>query len=72
MKTALLGLGVMLVSSLSLAAQSWRDNRARLCLDRSENNGAINGLASWIRVEDYEMPIRGGQAACLYLRPGKL
>jgi len=53
-----------------MAAQSWRDNRARLCFDRSEDNGAINVLQSWIRVEDYEVPVIGGQAACLYLRPG--
>jgi len=70
MKTALLGLCVMLVCSLSIAAQSWRDNRARLCFDRGEDNGAINGLPSWIRIEDYEVPVSGGQAACLYLQPG--
>jgi hypothetical protein len=70
MKTALLGLCAMLLCSSSMAAQSWRDNRARLCFDRPEDNGAINVLQSWIRVEDYELPVIGGQAACLYLRPG--
>jgi hypothetical protein len=60
----------MLVCSLSIAAQSWRDNRARLCFDRGEDNGAINGLPSWIHIEEYEVPLIGGQAACLYLRPG--
>jgi hypothetical protein len=70
MKTALLGLSMMLVCSSSMAAQSWRDNRARLCFDRGEDSGAINGLPSWIRIEDYEVPLSGGQAACIYLRPG--
>jgi hypothetical protein len=70
MKTALFGLCVMLVCSLPMAAQSWRDKRARLCFDRPEDNGAINVLQSWIRVEDYEVPLIGGEAACLYLRPG--
>ena len=70
MKAALLGLCVTLVCSSSVAAQSWRDNRARLCFDRGEDNGAINGLRSWVRIEDYEVPLSGGQAACLYLRPG--
>lgn len=70
MKTALLGLCVMLVCLQCSAAQSWRDNRVRLCFDRGEDNGAINGLPSWIRIEDYEVPVSGGQAACLYLQPG--
>jgi hypothetical protein len=70
MKTALLGLFAMLLCSSSMAAQSWRDNRARLCFDRPEDNGGINVLRSWIRVEDYEVPVIGGQAACLYLEPG--
>lgn len=70
MKTALLCLCALLVCSSFMAAQSWRDNRARLCFDRPEDNGGINVLQSWIRVEDYGVPLIGGQAACLYLRPG--
>ena len=70
MKTALFGLCVTVVCSLPVAAQAWRDNRARLCFDRPEDNGAINVLSSWIRIEDYEVPVSGGQAACLYLREG--
>ena len=69
MKTALLCLCAMLVYSSTLTGQSWRDNRARLCFDRPENNGAINVLQSWIRIQEYEVPLIGGQAACLYLRP---
>jgi hypothetical protein len=69
MKAALFGLCAILLSSSSMAAQSWRDNRARLCFDRPEDNGGINVLQSWIRVEDYEVPLIGGQAACLYLQP---
>ena len=70
MKTALLGLCAMLACSSSMAAQSWRDNRARLCFVREEDNGAMNVLQSWIRVEDYDVPVIGGQAVCLYVRPG--
>jgi hypothetical protein len=76
MKTALLCLCGILVSSSSMATQScmatqsWRDNRARLCFVRSEDNGAMNILQSWIRVADYDVPVIGGQAVCLYVHPG--
>lgn len=71
MKTALLlCLCGILVSSSSMATQSWRDNRARLCFVRSEDNGAMNILQSWIRVADYDVPVIGGQAVCLYVQPG--
>jgi len=59
----------MLVCSSTVTGQSWRGNRARLCFDRLEDNGAINVLQSWIRIQEYEVPLIGGQAACLYLRP---
>lgn len=67
MKSALLTLFVVLVCSLAAAAQSWRDDRARLCFDRPEDNGSINTLQSWIHVADYDVPVSGGQAVCLYV-----
>jgi hypothetical protein len=70
MKTALLGLFVTLVCSLSMPAQSWRLDRARLCFVRYEDNGAMNVLQSWIRISDYDVPVIGGQAVCLYLETG--
>src|ERR1022692_4603218 len=70
MKTALLSVCAILVCASSMAAQSWRLNRARLCFVREEDNGAINGLRSWIRIEDYSVPVIGGQAVCLYVQPG--
>ena len=51
-------------------AQSWREDRARLCFVRPEDNGAINVLQSWIRVEDYEVPVIGGEAVCVYVAEG--
>jgi hypothetical protein len=69
MKTALLYVCAMLLFSSTVTGQSWRDNRARLCFDRPEDNGAVNVLQSWIRIQEYEVPLIGGQAACLYLRP---
>jgi hypothetical protein len=30
----------------------------------------MNVLQSWIRVADYEVPVIGGQAVCLYVQPG--
>jgi len=53
-----------------MAAQSWRDNRARLCFVGPEDNGAMNILQSWIRIDDYDVPVIGGQAVCLYVLPG--
>jgi hypothetical protein len=70
MKTVLLGLCTILLCSLSVAGQSWREDRARLCFVRSEDNGSMNILQSWIRVSDYDVPVIGGQAVCLYLLPG--
>ena len=70
MKDALLGLCMILLCSSLLAAQSWRDDRARLCFVRYEDNGAMNILQSWIRIADYEVPVFGGQSVCLYVQPG--
>ena|ERR1700722_2730337 len=70
MKTALLVLCTMLVCTSSVVAQSWRLNRARLCFVREEDSGAMNALQSWIRVADYDVPIAGGQAACLFVEAG--
>jgi hypothetical protein len=69
MKTALLRVYVILVCASSLAAQSWREDRARLCFVRYEDNGAMNILQSWIRVADYDVPVIGGQAVCLFVQP---
>lgn len=30
----------------------------------------MNGQQSWIRIEDYEVALSGGEAACLYFLPG--
>jgi hypothetical protein len=54
-----------------MPAQSWRDNRARLCFVRYEDNGAMNVLQSWIHVADYDVPVIGGQAVCLYVLPDR-
>ena len=70
MKNPLLGLCLILACSSSVAAQSWRINRARLCFVRPEDNGAMNILQSWVRIADYEVPVIGGQAVCLYVEPG--
>ncbi len=70
MKTAVLYLCGILVCASSMAAQSWRDSRARLCFIRDEDNGSMNVLQSWILVSGYEVPVVGGQAVCLFVRPG--
>lgn len=75
MRTAFLCIcGVLACSSAiatqSIATQSWRNNRARLCFVRLEDNGAMNILQSWIHVSDYDVPVIGGQAVCLYVLPG--
>ena len=70
MKTALFSLCAILICASSVAAQSWRLNRARLCFVREEDNGAMNTLQSWIRVADYDVPVIGGQAVCLYVQSG--
>lgn len=53
-----------------LSAQSWRDNRAKLCFVRPEDSGAINGLQSWVRIQYYELGLIGTQAGCLFIDPG--
>ncbi len=68
----LLMLGFVVCSSSISHAQPWRDNRAKICFDRGESNGSINTLQSWIRVGDYDIPLLGGQAACLFLNPGSV
>jgi len=70
LKSILLGFCVTLVCSLSMAAQSWREDRARLCFVRYEDNGSMNTFQSWIRIADYDVPVIGGQAVCLYLAAG--
>ena len=30
----------------------------------------MNILQSWIRIDDYDVPVIGGQAVCLYVLPG--
>ncbi len=70
MKTAVFGVLLILSFSSLSAAQWWRDDRAKLCFLREEDNGAIKLLQSWIRVGGYEVPVRGGQAVCLYVRAG--
>ena len=55
---------------VAASAQSWRDNRAKLCFVRYEDNGAINILESWVRVEEYRVPLIGGQAACVFVDRG--
>jgi hypothetical protein len=59
-----------LLCSTSVCAQTWRDDQARLCFVRPENNGAMNVLESWVRLSDYTVPVIGGQAICMYVRPG--
>ncbi len=71
MKLAFLCLYAVMVCSSSMAAQSWRDNRSQLCFVRYEDNGAMNTLQSLIRVPEYEVPVIGGQAVCLYVEPGR-
>ncbi len=57
--------------SASAVAQSWRDDQARVCFLRPENNGAMNVLESWIRIADYNLPVIGGQTVCLFVGPGE-
>lgn len=70
MKLFLMGLTFALLCCPCVYAQAWRDNQARLCFVRPENNGAMNVLESWIHVADYGVPVIGGQAVCLYLQAG--
>lgn len=69
MRSAFVCLCFILSAHHPLQAQSWRDNRARLCFDRPEDNGAINMLPSWVRIRGYDLPLVGGQAACVFLQP---
>jgi hypothetical protein len=70
MKSSLTCLSIALICSTSVFAQTWRDEQARLCFVRPENNGRMNTVESWIRVADYNVPVIGGQAVCLYAQPG--
>ncbi len=69
MRSSLLCL-CLLASSASLSAQSWRNDRAKVCFVRPEDNGAINILESWVRLADYSLPLIGGEAACVFVGPG--
>jgi hypothetical protein len=69
MKNLLLYSALLWSCSLPMTSQTWRLDRARLCFDRPEDTGAINVLYSWVRIEEYRVPLSGGQAACIYLRP---
>lgn len=71
MKKLTVCLCLLLAGCVSLHAQSWRDDRARLCFVRPENNGVMNTLESWVRLVDYDLPLVGGQAVCLYVESGK-
>ena len=70
MKTAFIRLCAILIFAAPVVAQSWRLDRARLCFVREEDNGAMNTLQSWIRVADYDVPVTGGQAVCLFVEAG--
>ncbi len=70
MKKPLLFLGFMVACAASLCAQSWRADRAKLCFVRPENGGMINGLKSWINVENYHVPLIGDEAACVFVGSG--
>jgi hypothetical protein len=61
---------LLALCSTTLLGQSWRLDRARLCFDRGEDNGAMNVHQSWIHVSDYEIPLIGGQAVCVFIEPG--
>lgn len=63
-------LSFALLCSSCVYAQAWRDDQARACFVRPENNGALNVLESWVRLADYNVPVVGGQAVCLYVHPG--
>ena len=58
------------ISPTMLLGQSWRLDRARLCFDRGEDNGRMNIHESWVHVSDYEVPLIGGQAVCVFVEPG--
>jgi len=70
MKLGLIYVCLAFACCTSVLAQSWRDDRAKLCFVRPENNGAMNVLESWIRVADYNVPVIGGQSVCLFIEPG--
>ena len=70
MKYHLICISLALICSGSALAQSWRDGRAQVCFVRPENNGSMNTLESWVRIADYDLPLLGGQAACLFVEPG--
>lgn len=52
---------------------------SQLCMERLEDNGAMNGHPSWVDVynkldepnADYSIALSGGQAACVSLSPGR-
>ena len=71
MKLSLMCFSFTLLCSTSVCPQTWRDDQVRLCFVRPENNGAMNVLESWIRVADYNVPMIGGHAVCLYVESGK-
>jgi hypothetical protein len=70
MKKTMLCLCLFIAFSASLLAQSWRDNRARLCFVRPENSGRVNVLESIVHFADYRVPLIGGEAACIFVYPG--
>ena len=70
MKHPVLFLGLMVACAVSLSAQSWRADRAKLCFVRPENTGMINGLKSRIEVENYRLPLIGDEAACVFVDSG--
>jgi hypothetical protein len=70
MRKALLCLGFSLACAITVSAQSWRNDRAKLCFVRYEDNGAMNLLESWARVAEYRLPLIGGQAVCAYVEAG--
>jgi len=69
MKNLLLYSALLLSCSIPMTSQTWRLDRARLCFNRPENNGRMNIVESWVRIADYDIPLIGGQAACIYLNP---
>jgi hypothetical protein len=60
----------LLLFTSTVHAQTWRSDRATLCFVRLENNGRMNIQSSWIHYSDYEIPIVGGQAICIYTSSG--
>ncbi len=67
MKQPSLLLTLVVAYAASLTAQSWRADRAKLCFVRPENSGMINGLISYIEVENYRLPLIGDEAACVFV-----